>query len=207
MMNIPHNTKDELLSELSVLTLDSDLLIRKALDQAFLSHHAQERDDGSSYLEQHIYPVALSVIKYCQAVQKRVTSELAAGALLHDVLEDDDEMTDERFRQEFGEKVFSIVSSLTKPDYREYPGDTKVDKKHVVNREYFEKLEGAPAESQVIKLADRLNNISCIHLSPKAGKLEFYVEETETFYLPFAEKVSKYYYSRIRERIEKLRAS
>lgn len=201
----PNTTESELLAELSGLKLDSDALIEKALRQAFRSHCEQKRDDSSSYLEQHVYPVTLSIIQYCQSMKKQVTPQLVAGALLHDVLEDDDDVTEEGFIQEFGEEVFSIVEPLTKPDYREYPGHSKEDKKYALNRDYFGKLERAPEAAQVIKLADRLNNISCIHLSPKAGKMDFYIAETEMFYLPFAGRVSRYYCVRIKEQIEKLK--
>jgi (p)ppGpp synthase/HD superfamily hydrolase len=205
-MKVPNTTENELLAELSALALDSNILVRKALAQAFKSHHAQTRDDGASYLEQHVYSVTLSVIRYYRTSQKQVTTELVAGALLHDVLEDDADMTDEQFRKEFGEKVFSIVKPLSKPDYREYPGNTKEDKKYALNLDYFASLRGAPEESRIIKLADRLNNILCIHLSPKLGKMKFYVKETEEFYMPFAEEVSEYYYNIIDKRIEELRA-
>lgn len=205
-MKVPNTTESELLTELSAVALDSNALVRKALDQAFKSHHAQTRDDGASYLEQHVYSVALSVIGYCRTARKQVTAELVAGALLHDVLEDDTDMTDEQFREEFGEKAFSIVKPLSKPNYRGYPGDTKEDKKYALNLDYFAGLRSAPEESRIIKLADRLNNILCIHLSPKPGKMEFYVKETEAFYLPFAAEVSEYYYNRIKRRIEELKA-
>ena len=206
-MKIPNTTESELLTELFALALDSNALVRKALAQAFKSHHAQTRDDGASYLKQHVYSVTLSVMRYCGTAQRQVTAELVAGALLHDVLEDDTDMTDEQFRKEFGEKVFSIVKPLSKPDYREYPGDTKEDKKYALNLDYFASLRKAPEESRIIKLADRLNNILCIHLSPKPGKMEFYVKETEEFYMPFAREVSEYYYNRIKRRIEELRGS
>ena len=206
-MEVPNITRIQLLSRLSESGLDSNNLVRKALDQAFRSHHTQERDDGSSYLEQHVYAVTASIIEYRKNAQKQVTPELIAGALLHDVLEDDEKVTDDQFKLDFGDRIFSIVKPLSKKDYRKYPGETKRDMKYALNRDYFAGLERAPNEAKIIKLADRLNNIMCIHLSPKQGKLDFYIEETEKFYLPFAEKVSPYYYSKIEEQIDMLKAS
>ena len=206
-MEIPKTTRSELLWELSSLGLNSSILVTKALEQAYSSHNTQQRDDGSSYLEQHVYAVTSSVMKYCEKMQRAITPELIAGALLHDALEDDDALTDEQFKQHFGDKVYAIVKPLSKPDYRKYPGKTKQDKKYALNRDYIMGLERAPDESQMIKLADRLNNISCIHLSPKPGKIDFYIEETEEFYLPFAKKVSEYYYSMIKRRIDALKSS
>lgn len=205
-MKTPNTSRSGLLLEISAVGLGSNALVGRALDRAYMSHRAQERDDGSSYLQQHVYPVTLSVVKYYRRLRKLVTPELVAGALLHDVLEDDDDVTSKQFEEEFGKKVFSIVEPLSKPDYREYPGDTKKDRKYALNREYFAGLRIAPEESKIIKLADRLNNILCIHLSPKPGKMLFYVEETEKFYLPFAREVSEHYYDRIKARIEELRA-
>jgi (p)ppGpp synthase/HD superfamily hydrolase len=206
-MKTPKTTRSELLSKLSSLGLGSDSLVAKALEQAFLSHSAQQRDDGASYLEQHVYAVTASIIEYCEKMQRVATPELIAGVLLHDALEDDDALTDDQFRQQFGNRVYEIVKPLSKPDYRKYPGRTKEDKKYALDRDYFVGLECAPEESRIIKLADRLNNISCIHLSPKRGKMDFYIKETEEFYLPFAKKVSEYYYSMIKGRVDMLKTS
>jgi guanosine-3',5'-bis(diphosphate) 3'-pyrophosphohydrolase len=205
-MGEPKTSQEELIAELAKRNLIPNFLIVKALSQSIKSHSTQKRDDGASYLEQHIFPVTMSVIDYCHASGKPATPELIAGALLHDTLEDDNKLIDEEFLKLFGDKVYSIVKPLSKSDYSLYPGETKKEKKTSLNREYYKILESAPEESKIIKLADRLNNILCIHLSPKSGKMDFCVEETEEYYLPFAEKISAYYYDRIKTQIDKLKS-
>ena len=205
-MNAPKIKQDELIAELSRVNLIPNFLIVKALNQAIKSHYKQKRDDGASYLEQHIFPVTKSIIEFCDDSAIIPSPELIAGALLHDTLEDDDGLTDEDFLRSFGQGVYDIVKPLSKPDYQLYHGETKKDKKKVLNKEYYVILESAPDESKIIKLADRLNNLLCLHLSPKKGKLDFYIEDTEEFYLTFAEKVSRYYYERIIAVIEKLKS-
>ena len=203
-MDAPNVTQDELIAELSRRNLIPNFLIVKALNQAIRSHYSQKRDDGASYLGQHVFPVTKSIIEYCDESGISATPELIAGALLHDTLEDDEDLTDEDFLASFGETVFGIVKPLSKTDYKSYPGETKEEKKKALNKEYYPEIESAPNESKIIKLADRLNNLSCIHLSPKQGKMDFYIEETKEFYLPFAEKVSEYFYDRIKSAIENL---
>jgi len=205
-MDAPNVTQDELIAELSRRNLIPNFLVVKALNQSIRSHYGQKRDDGASYLEQHIFPITKSIIEYCDELGTLPTPELIAGALLHDTLEDDEELTDEDFFASFGEDLFEIVKPLSKPDYNSYPGETKKEKKKALNKEYYAIIESAPNESKIIKLADRLNNLLCIHLSPKQGKMDFYIEETEEFYLPFAKKLSEYYYDMIKPVIENLKS-
>ena len=201
-MDPPHVTLDELTDRLVVIGLGSNKLVLKSIEQAKKSHGNQKRDQGTSYLEEHIYPVTLDVINYAMSNLIRLSPELVASALLHDTLEDDSDLTENAFRRKFGEKVYSIVKPLTKPDYKLYPGITKEEKKMALNASYFAILKKAHQEAKIIKLADRLNNLSGIHLSPQPGKMEFYIEETKVFYLSFAKEVSPAYFERIKAKVE-----
>ena len=88
---------EELESELRILGLESDGMIVKALKQAQKSIGRKKRKEGTPYLEGHIYPVTLSILS-CPELDGRITPELVAGALLHDVLEDDETVGHEEFK-------------------------------------------------------------------------------------------------------------
>jgi (p)ppGpp synthase/HD superfamily hydrolase len=82
------------------------------------------------------------------------TEEMLAAAWLHDTVEDTF-VTQEDIRAEFGEAVASMVAWLT--DVRPVMGNRapRIEQ----NRLH---LAGAPAEVKTIKLADILDNVSCI---------------------------------------------
>jgi len=201
-MNLHFCTRDYLEKKLKRLGVSLTPLIMLAFEQAEKSHAHQKRDDGSSYLEQHIYPVTDNLIDFCIAERKKITEELVIGSLLHDALEDDSSLSHHKFKKNFGLKIFKIVHPLTKT----FSGKMSKQKRRAYNQLYFAKLEASPWETKVIKLADRFNNISSIHVTPKKDKLARYIEETIEFYLPFAERVSAYFYVKIRDKLAELEA-
>ena len=206
-MDVPYASLQDLQKELYKLDLFDHYLVQDALLQVERSHIDQMRDDGASYLEQHIYPVTISVIHYYKEQSKIPSVELIVAALLHDAIEDDENFTDEKCMKIFGNKILSIVKPLTKTDYKKFPGTTKQEKKLALTADYLQNLEYAPSEAKIIKLADRLNNLQCIHLSPKKEKLKFYLKETEDFYLPFSKKVSIPFYEKLKFVLESQRQS
>ena len=206
-MAVPHTSLETLMAKLAEVGLNSDELVLKAIEQAKKSHGSTKRDDGfRNYLEQHIYPVTLSVIEYFQKVRLQLTPELVSGSLLHDALEDDPNLNEECFRQEFGEEVYRIVKPLTKPDYKTYPGKTKKERKFALNEEYIKGIESAVFESKLIKSADRLNNVQCTQAGTKKEKLKFYIEETEKYYLPLIRGISSHFYIQVMETVELLKS-
>jgi len=194
-------TLDELVAELDTVDLKFDALVSKALDQAKKSHHRQLRDLGVSVLENHIYPVTFSVIQYYKRENIPLTNIIVAAAILHDAREDDKSLTEEVFIPKFGNDVYAIDKPLTKEkNWRLYPGMTKNEKKFALNVPYFAALELAPFATKIIKLADRLHNVS----TPTRENRDFLYEETMQFYLPFARKVSMYYFREIQLQLVKL---
>ncbi|MBD3313744.1 HD domain-containing protein [Candidatus Woesearchaeota archaeon] len=175
----------------------------KALDQAEISHKNQLRDDGADYLEEHVYGVVHEIVLFCKSKKVRPTENLICGALLHDVLEDDPSVDEGAFINKFGRTIYEIVAPLTKPDWQKFPGKNKEEKKMNMNKAYFERMSKARYETKIIKLADRLNNLSYImHSNPE--KMAFYLKETELFHLPFARQTSAYFYKRIKSLHESL---
>ena len=195
-------SKEQFLDVLSEVGLAESSVIRDALDQVLVSQGSQLADDGSLQIEQHIFPVALEVIRFLMDV-KMLEPEIVATALLHDVLEDDRSLDESVFRAKFGSRVYSNVKLLTKQDWESLPGGTDSEKKKLRDKIYYEKLAGAPYEVIIVKLADRLNNISRLDSSPEVGKMERYFQETVDYYLPLAEKHSKYFYRKLVDELKK----
>lgn len=186
--------------------LEEEPLVWRAIAQARESHAGQPRDDGSSYLEQHVYPVTLCTMQLSGDHGAPLSPVMVAAALLHDALEDDPTLDAATFEERFGREVLDLVLPLTKRSYREFPGSSVREQKTNRDLEYHRRLLEAPYESKLIKVADRLNNISCSLRMPNAPKTLEYVIETEAIYLPLAEEVSSGLHERLYEIVAALRA-
>ena len=196
-------SKEKFVVNLEEAGLGGDRLINEAINQVLQSQGSLKADDGILQIEQHIFPVALEIILYLRELGK-VEPEIVATALLHDVLEDDRSIDERSFRERFGLRVYNNVKLLTKLNYENLPGETEAEKKEVRDRIYFEKLEDAPEEVILVKLADRLNNVARLSTSSKEGKRERYVKETVEHYLPLAEKHSQYFYVKIQNELNRI---
>lgn len=189
--------------ELNEVGLGAHYRIRNAINQVIHSQDSQRADDGNLQIEQHILPVTCEVMQYLR-IRGKLDPEIVATALLHDVLEDDRSIDEEDFRERFGLRIYNNVKMLTKLDWRNLPGETDVKKKAHRDEIYFMELEKAPREVLIVKLADRLNNVSRLGSSPEKGKKDRYVRETIEHYLPLAEKHSQYFCKKIRYELDKI---
>ena len=111
---LPKITRMQLLEILAKHNINQNSLVLNAFSQAIRSHRNQTRDDGSDYLEQHIYPVTAMVVWYCEETDFSLTPELIASSLLHDVIEDDVNVDEEKFKDQFGEVVYLEASDSVK---------------------------------------------------------------------------------------------
>ena len=66
-------------------------------------------------------------------------------------------------------------------------------------------MEGISKEAVLVKLSDRFNNVSCVHLvkKTKPKKYKRYIKETTEIFLPVAKKYSNYFYQKILQVLEK----
>ncbi len=134
------------------------------------------RDGGERYFE-HLRAVTLILIDWLGIKDH----EIIIAALLHDIVEDIPYWTIERVRLEFGKRVALYVSWLTKQDAKEFASKEERDDK------YHERLENAPRECIIIKLADRLHNVITLWgCTPEKRARK--IRETKLHYLPFARK-------------------
>lgn len=105
---------------------------------------------------------------------------IIAAALLHDVIEDCNVSEDElRNRYNIHPEVVSIVAKVTK--WKGYDNET-----------YFGRINSSSA-AMLVKISDRLHNISTMHGAFSHEKMLKYVEETYTHIIPMC-RVLKYEY-------------
>ena len=129
---------------------------RAMLERAYVyareAHANQKRASGEPYF---IHPCAVADI----LMELGLDAATIAAALLHDVIEDTDS-TAEDIKQEFGDEVLALVSSVTKLEKIVFK--SKEDE----NAENFRKIFVAMAKDVrviIIKLADRLHNMRSLN--------------------------------------------
>lgn len=119
-----------------------------ALEFATKAHSGQFRRNGKEYIE---HPKAVAAhVKRVKPLSHKIDT-LQAAAYLHDTREDT-EVTDAEILEQFGPEVLTLVHELTS-DEKELArlGKTQYLKK---------KFSGISSWALVIKLADRLDNVS-----------------------------------------------
>ena len=122
------------------------------------AHKGQMRDEGTEYIS---HPIAVS---------KRLTNpDEIIIALLHDTLEDTD-VTYEEIKKEFGIAIADKIQLLT-------------HKKGISYSDYL-KLVCTDLIALKIKMLDRIHNVSSLKNCPNPIKVQRYIDETETVFLP-----------------------
>jgi (p)ppGpp synthase/HD superfamily hydrolase len=145
-------------------------MIEKAYDDAKDAFRGVRRVGGERYFE-HLRSVALIVTCYLRVKDYR----LIVAALLHDIVEDIPSWTIERVKSEYGEDIALLVEWMTKP------------KRKWRYKFYFNKFDIAPRDFFILKLADRLHNLLTMWVIHPA-KIAQKIDETERYFLPYAEK-------------------
>ena len=157
-------------------------LIRKAFDLAVEAHNGQRRKSGEAYV---FHPIA---------VAKIVSSEIGldatsiAAALIHDVVEDNENYSINDIEQMFGKVVAKIVHGLTKISKLSKSSDVSLQ------AENFKKMVltlNDDIRVIIIKIADRLHNMQTMH-SMKPDKQIKIASETLYIYAPLAHRIGLY---------------
>ncbi|MEM6675867.1 MAG: HD domain-containing protein [Planctomycetota bacterium] len=117
--------------------------VEAALRAAFDAHEGQTRKSDPVPYVTHPVHVALLLAR---AGADDVTIQ---AALLHDVVEDCDDWTEERVWREFGPDVASVVAELTEPS------GTWEERKQAT----FDKVKSLTLRALVVKSADKLHNM------------------------------------------------
>ncbi len=196
-----------------------DSLIEGAVEVAEEVHAGLVREDGKSlFLETHTWPVAMDVVRHYRQNNRSITGVEVASAILHDVMEDDERILnlyeaksygfEAYLAYRFGSRVEEIASELKIKPLDMFPGRTDDERKTARFWQYCDLLSKADYDVKVIKLADRLNNMTFIHNVPRHDKVRRYLREAEDFYLAYAmlEPRMPQFYMRMRGAYEALRS-
>jgi len=148
----------------------------EALDFAVEAHRGQWRKSGDSYI---LHPCNVARI-LAEEMEIR-DPEILAAALLHDTVEDVEEVTTEIIGERFGKNVEIIVDGCTKITH--FFGDKQTFYK-LVHRKIF---SGAAARLEVmlVKLADRLHNLRTLY-AMRRDRRQKIADETLDIYAPMA---------------------
>jgi GTP diphosphokinase / guanosine-3',5'-bis(diphosphate) 3'-diphosphatase len=147
-----------------------------ALDFSTDAHDDQWRRSGEAYI---MHPC--SVAKILADEMDVVDPEILAAALLHDTVEDVEEVTIELVGEKFGSYVAAIVEGCTKVTKDSSDKQTLSKKVH---RKIFSGAALRP-EVMLVKLADRLHNLRTLGAMPK-HKRQKISDETLDIYAPLA---------------------
>ncbi|WP_228851019.1 RelA/SpoT family protein [Aegicerativicinus sediminis] len=164
------------------LSTEDKKLIRKAFDVAVDAHKEQRRKSGEAYI---FHPIAVAKIV---ASEIGLDATSIAAALLHDVVEDNENYTIHDIERMFGETVARIVDGLTKISVLSTDMDISLQ------AENFRKMLLTLHDDVrviIIKIADRLHNMQTMDSMPDA-KQEKIASETLYIYAPLAHRIGLY---------------
>ncbi|MBT6341054.1 MAG: bifunctional (p)ppGpp synthetase/guanosine-3',5'-bis(diphosphate) 3'-pyrophosphohydrolase [Desulfobacula sp.] len=160
--------------------LPNDRLIKKAFAFAMKCHSGQMRKSGEPYFS---HPKAVAEILVYE--MGNCDPEVVAATLLHDVVEDVEEVSIGDIQMMFGEKVSILVNGCTKVKSKSISKSLAVS---LTLQKLLHTAERYP-EIMKIKLADRLHNMDSIFVH-KIDKQKRIAKETLNIYVPIAEKLN-----------------
>lgn len=149
---------------------------------AAAAHRGQLRAHGAAYVE-HPRAVVRILRAFDDALGLDLPPETYAAALLHDVIEDS-AMTSAHLASNVAPSVAPMVESLTKADVQS--PSTKDDR----DRQYYAGLKQAGDHVKLIKIADRVHNLSELHLRDDAARARRYLKGTREHVRPLATSLS-----------------
>lgn len=113
------------------------------------------------------------------ACELPIDDRVRATALLHDVLEDCPRYTEVMLAERCGHEVATAVGHLTKTGKGDH-----------ATAAYYEHLgKSSSSSTKLVKVCDRLHNLSELHKQPDDKKVRTYVEETLAHVRPLAQAV------------------
>lgn len=166
----------------TTLSGDDKKLIRKAFEVAVDGHKEQRRKSGEAYI---FHPIAVATIV---ASEIGLDATSIAAALLHDVVEDNEEYSIKDIDALFGETVAKIVDGLTK--ISSLKKDTDVS----LQAENFRKMLltlNDDVRVIIIKIADRLHNMQTMDAMRPDKQIKI-ASETLYIYAPLAHRIGLY---------------
>jgi (p)ppGpp synthase/HD superfamily hydrolase len=177
-------------------SIDDILKITRAFSIAIKVHSGQVKKGNK--IEPYInHPLRVALILTEELHEYDI--DLVCAAILHDTLgisagtsatnpkgrtDSQRDILEARLKNEFGERVYCIVTTLAKPL-------AKSEEKERILGEYFKNIARGPEDVRYIKLADRLDNIRNLKNAIQKDKVLRYKEETEKYIIPIAERTDE----------------
>lgn len=169
-------TIEDLIQDVRKYNPIEELKIRKAYELANELHSGQFRQSGEPYI---IHPLSVAMI----LSEMRADSDTICAALLHDVLEDaSDKITKEDIAFQFNPTVAELVDGVTKISKLNF--SSKGEENEANTRKIMLSLT-TDVRIVVIKLADRLHNMSTLDAKSPFKQKENALETME-LYVPLA---------------------
>lgn len=170
------------------------LELEQAIDVAIQAHKGQKRKSGEPYIT-HPLSVAATLVDWGMDMDSVI------AGVLHDTVEDTETTTDD-IEKLFGKEVADLVEGVTKvskaragmQDLAEYLPQTKDNLSKLLI------AVGQDVRVIIIKLADRLHNLSTLQYMPKDKQIKTARESLEVFG-PMADRLGM---GRVRMQIEEL---
>jgi len=109
-MEVQFASKKDLISVIeNEAKLRVDSFVEGALSMAEEVHSDVKREDGvSPFLESHIWPVTIDVIRHYLSANKPLTTLQIVSSILHDVMEDNDKILDLYASKSYGFDAYFI---------------------------------------------------------------------------------------------------
>ncbi|HDO23606.1 MAG TPA: bifunctional (p)ppGpp synthetase/guanosine-3',5'-bis(diphosphate) 3'-pyrophosphohydrolase [bacterium] len=152
-------------------------LITRAFEFAKEAHDGQKRFSGEDYIT-HPFETAKTL------AHLNLGAKTIAGGLLHDVCEDNENISIKKIKKEFGEEIAFLVSGVTKLGELKYRG---VEREVENLRKMFLAM-AKDIRVILIKLADRLHNMKTLEYIPKEKQKRISLETLE-IYAPLANRL------------------
>lgn len=147
---------------------DRELYLRAARF-ACEAHAEQHIKDSPANYSLHLSSVSMEVLAAWHMMPDFDISIAMPVAWLHDTLEDT-ATTEDALRLQFGEPVLKCVRALTKD--ASLPYETRMP-------DVLKRLQAAPREASIVKLADRITNLQKPPRSWSKEKCAHYLEEAK----------------------------
>lgn len=170
--------------------------LQKAFEIGKAAHTHQKRSTGEPYFS-HPIEVAKILIDYY------ADDDTLIAALLHDSIEDSDQVTAESLEKDFNPRVKDIVEGVTMIPKLVLNTDGPIKSKAQKDLETIRKLlryGKSEPRALMVKLADRCHNMLTLHGMTKPKKQIQKASETLRIYVPIAQRMGLGKMSQILER-------
>ncbi|WKZ24366.1 MAG: hypothetical protein QY312_02050 [Candidatus Dojkabacteria bacterium] len=174
--------------------------VEEALLRAILSHRYHIRDDGTPYLEQHIFPIVLRIVKQRKGLSD--LENLIILAFLHDSYEKDPYFSLDVIEEFFGKEIAVNIAAITEEPKR---GLKNLNERMEANKAYVEKIKKASDHVKIVKLESWLNNLMTTELLHDIDKYERLLQKTLELYIPFAQETYPEYVAELQQEADRLR--